>query len=140
MVGRDVEHLEVGDVVLDLGAFVRDEAELLEDARDLGHALDARVERATTDGTAGERDVDGLRDQPGRQLAAADVRPALSDGRLDGDPDRVRDGPDLRAVLGRQRTDPAEHAGQAALLAQHVELDRVERRGIGRGRDRGQGL
>ena len=36
MVGRDVEHLEVGEVVLDLRALVHDEPELAEDLGDLG--------------------------------------------------------------------------------------------------------
>ena len=46
VVGRDVEHLEVREVVLDLGALVGHEPELAEDLRDLAHRLDARVERA----------------------------------------------------------------------------------------------
>ena len=49
VVRRDVEHLEVGEVVLDLRALVDDEPELAEDLGDLAHRLDARVEAAATD-------------------------------------------------------------------------------------------
>ena len=44
MVGRDVEHLEVGQVVLDLGTLVDGEPEPAEDLGDPGHRLDDRVE------------------------------------------------------------------------------------------------
>ena len=53
MIGRDVEHLEVRAVVLDLGALVGHEPELPEDLGDLAHRLDARVERAARDRAPG---------------------------------------------------------------------------------------
>ena len=39
VVGRDVEHLEVGQVVFDLGALEDDEPELAEDLGDLGPSI-----------------------------------------------------------------------------------------------------
>ena len=136
VIRRDVEHLEVGDVVLDLGALVGDEPELLEDRGDLAHRLDARVERAAADRPAGRRDVDRLGGQAGLELAAAQRGAALGQRRLDGRADRVGDGADLRAVLGRQPADAAQDRRQSALLAEDVELERVERRGVRRSSDR----
>src|SRR4051812_50212747 len=59
MVGWDVQHLEVGEVVLDLGALEGHEPEATEDLGDLPDGLDDRVERAAADRTPGGRDVDG---------------------------------------------------------------------------------
>ncbi len=71
VVGRDVEHLEVGDVVLDLGALVDDEAELGEDLGDLAGRLDDRVQGAAADRPAGRRDVRRLGGEACRELRAA---------------------------------------------------------------------
>ena len=49
VVRRDVEHLEVRQVVLDLRALVDHEAELLEDRGDLARRLDDRMEGAAAD-------------------------------------------------------------------------------------------
>ena len=51
---------------------------------------------------------------------------ARRQGRLDRPADLVRDRSDARSILGRQRADPAEDRRQAALLAEHVQLERLE--------------
>ena len=61
------------------------------------------------------------------------LRPALGQGGLDRAPDDVGDRTDPRAVIGRQAADPAQDRGEPALLAQDVELERLERGDI-RGR------
>ena len=127
MVGRDVEHLEVGEVVLDLRALVHDEAELGEDVGDLAHRLDARVQAAAPDRPAGQRDVERLGGEAPGQRGAAQLCPALGQGGLDRAPDDVGDRTDPRAIIGRQPADPAQDRGEPALLAQDVELERLER-------------
>ena len=102
VVGRDVEHLEVGQVVLDLRALEDDEPELAEDLGDLAHRFDARMEAAAADLAAGCRDVDGLGRQASGQGGAAQVGAALGEGRLDVTADRVRDRADARPVVRRQ--------------------------------------
>ncbi len=67
------------------------------------------------------------------QRGAAQLRPALGQGGLDRAPDDVGDRTDARAIIGRQAADPAQDRGEPALLAQDVELERLERGDI-RGR------
>jgi hypothetical protein len=136
VVGRDVEHLEVGEVVLDLRALVGHEPELLEDLGDLAHRLDARVQRAAVDGPAGRGDVDRLGGQARLELRAPERAAALAERTLDRLADRVGDGADLGPILSRQRADPAQHRREPALLAQDVKLEGLESRDIGGGLDR----
>ena len=123
------------EVVLDLGALVDDEPELAEDLGDLAHRLDARVERAAADRPAGRRDVDAPRRRGGRRgpsraasvprsarAASMAVRTALATAPTRG-----------RSSAGR-RADPAQDAGQPALLAEDVELERLERGDVRRWR------
>src|SRR6187431_2298511 len=138
VVGRDVEHLEVRDVVLDLGTLVYDEPELLEDRGDLAHRLDTRVERAATERPTGRRDVDRLALQAALELAAAECRAAVGQRGLDRLADPVGDGTDLRSVFGRQAADATQDRRQSPLLAEDVELERIERRSVGRRSDRGE--
>jgi hypothetical protein len=58
MIRGDVEHLEVGQVVLDLGPFVDDEAELAEDLRDRLDRLGNGMQRAPGDRPARQGHVD----------------------------------------------------------------------------------
>ena len=139
VVGRDVEHLEVGDVVLDLRALVDDEPELGEHVGDLAGGLGDRVEGAAADRPAGRRDVGGLGGEPGRELGAAETRSSLGQRGLDGRADLVRDGADLRAILGGQRADPAQDRRELALLAQDLDLLDVERRRVRRAGGRRDG-
>ena len=128
---------KLSQVVLDLGALVDHEPELAEDLRDLAHRLDARVERAAPDRPAGRRDVDRLGREARRELGPAQARRRAAEGGLDRRPDGVGDRADLGPVLGGQAADPAQHRGQAALLAEDVELERLERRACpGRPRSR----
>ena len=140
VVGRDVEHLEVGQVVLDLRALEDDEPELAEDLGDLGHRLDARVEAAAADPAAGRRDVDGLGRQATGQGRAAQVGAALGEGGLDVAADGVGDGADARPVVGRQRPDPAQDGRQATLLAEDVDIERLERGDVAGRRGRREGV
>ena len=140
VVGRDVEHLEVAQVVLDLRALVHDEAELAEDLRDPPDRLVHRVERPAADRAAGRRDVDRLGADALVELAGAQPAAARGERLLDGDPDGIGHGADAGPVLGRQPADPAQRRGQAALLAEHLELERLERGGIGAVRDPRQRL
>src|SRR4029079_13499503 len=100
VIGRDVQQLEVGEVVLDLGALVDHEPELGEDPGDLGHRLDARVQGATANGPARRRDVDDLRPEARVELCRAQDLAPGADGRLDAGTDPVRHRPDLRTMLG----------------------------------------
>jgi hypothetical protein len=52
----------------------------------------------------------------------------------------VRERPDLGSILRRQPTDPAQDRSEAALLPEHVELERFERRCVGRSRDGVEGF
>ena len=140
VIERDVEHLEVAQVVLDLGRLVDDESELPEHLGDRVDGLVDRVERAAPDRPAGRRDVDRLGLEPARQRRAAQDGAAVGERALDGHPDGVGDGADTRPVVRRERTDPAEDARQPALLAEDVELERLEGGHVRRGRDRRQGL
>ena len=137
MVGRDVQRLEVVEVVLDLGTLVDLEPELAEDPGDLRHGLDRGVQRAPADGPTGHRDVDGLGGETRIELGGAQDRASLADRGLDALADGVRDGAQLRAVIRRQRADAPQHSGEPALLAEHLELDRLERSDVRRARDGG---
>ena len=88
----------------------------------MGWSVPRRIGRpgvVTSTGSAASRSVSA---EPRRS------RPALGEGGVDGRPDAVGDGPDPWSVVGRQCADPAQDAGQAALLAQDVELERLEGR------------
>ena len=65
---------------------------------------------------------------------------AIRQGGLDRAADDVGDGADPRPILRRQRADPAQDGREAALLAEDVQLDRLERRHVGGARDRGERL
>ena len=138
VVRRDVQHLEVADVVLDLGALVHDEAELPEDVGDLRDRLVDRMAAATPDGppgvvtstaSAASRVVSS---EPRSSVPRSARAPSIAVRTL------LAMAPDPRTVLGRQGADPAQDASQAPLLAEDVELERLERGDVRRGRDRGQ--
>ena len=88
-----------------------------------------RPGNVTSMASAASRAVSSL---PRRSVAA------LREGGLDGDPDGVGDGADLGPVVGAERADPAQDAGEAALLAEDVELERFERRRVRGGLDRAE--
>jgi hypothetical protein len=140
VVGRDVEHLEVGEVVLDLRALVDHEPELAEDLGDLAHRLDARVEAAAADLAARRRDIDRLGRQATGQGGATEVGASLGEGRLDVASDGVGDGTDPRPIVGRERPDPAQDGGQTALLAEDIDVERLERSDVAGRRDRRERL
>ena len=133
MVRRDVQHLEVADVVLDLGALDDHEAEPAEDLGDGADRLGDGMERAPPDRSTRRRHVEPLGAEAGLELSVAERRPPGRDGLLDAAPNGVRDRPDVRTLLGRQRADAPQDRGQAALLAEDVEVERVERREVRRG-------
>ena len=96
-----------------------------------------RMQRAAADRAAGRRDVDGLgaearrrarwsRSPPPRAASAASMatRTALATAPTRG-----------RSSAGSPPM-PAQHRGQAALLAEHFELDRLERGRVGAVGDR----
>jgi hypothetical protein len=68
----------------------------------------------------------------------AELEATFGQRRLDGLSDLVRDGPDARPVFRRQRPDAAQHGRQIALLAEVLDLQLVECRGIRRFGDLGQ--
>jgi hypothetical protein len=138
MIGRDVEHLEVGQIVLDLGSLVDAEPEPAEDVGDPAHRLDERVEGTPSHRPAGRGHVDRLGRQPAGQLAGSEGRAPFGQGRLDRGPDLVGDRANPGPILGRQAPDPAQDAGQRALLAEDLDLERVEGRAVGSGRNRRQ--
>ena len=140
MIGRDVQHLEIAEVVLDLRSLVDHEPELPEDLGDLADGGRDGMERAAPDGSPGRRDVDGLGGELPLQGLLAEADAALRQGRLDRHADGVRDRADLGPIVGRQRADAAQDAGQPTLLAEDVEVDRLEAgHAVARG-DRRQGL
>ena len=96
--------------------------------------------RAAPDRPAGRRDVDRLGGQAAGQRRAAQGRAALGERRLDRAADGVRDGADPRPVVGRQRADAAQDRRQPALLAEDVDLERLERGDVGARGDRRQGV
>ena len=118
------------------GTLVGHEPELAEDLADLAHGLDARVERAACDGPTGRRDIDRLRGEPSLECGATQRSSALGQCAFDRGTDGIRHGTDTRPVLGRKRTDAAQNTGQAPLLAEDVEFDRLDRRDVRGGLDR----
>ncbi len=128
VIGRDVEHLEVGQVVLDLGALVgrrtrtgRRSRRSRAIASMLGWRLPRRIGRpgvVTSTVSAARRPVSA---EPRRSV------PRSARARLDVAADGVGDGADARPVVGRQRPDPAQDGRQPALLAEDVDLERLER-------------
>ena len=81
MVRGDVEHLEVGQVVLDLGPLVDHEPELPEDLGDCGDRLGDRVKRAARHGPSGQGHVHLLGREPLRLRDRAQFGAALGQGR-----------------------------------------------------------
>ena len=141
MVGRDVEHLEVRDVGLDLGSLVGHEAELAEDLGDPRDGLDDRMEGPARDDPGRRGDVDRLRGQARLERRRAGPPARLHERRLDRLAHLVHDHADPRPILDRQRADPAHEPGQrAALATEVVQVELVERRKVGCPRDAGQGL
>ena len=74
------------------------------------------------------------------ELGATQSGAPLGERAFDRVADRVGDRADLRAIVGRQRADPAQHGREPALLAEDVELERFERGDIRGGRDRRERL
>ena len=68
------------------------------------------------------------------------VGAALGEGGLDVAADGVGDGADARPVVGRERPDPAQDGRQATLLAEDVDIERLERRDVAGRRDRREGV
>ena len=139
MVERDVQHLEVGQVVLDLRALVDGEPEPAEDLGDPAHRLDDRMERAARDRPAGRGDVDRLGGQAVASSPARRTAPRSASAAFDRGPDLVGDRADPRPVLGRQAAD--SRAGppvRRAFLAQDLDLERLEGGRVRGGRDRRQ--
>ena len=132
VVRRDVEHLEVGPVVLDLRALVGHEPELLEDLGDLAHRLDARMERAAPDRPAGRGDVDGFGGEASIELRAAQRRSALRERGLDRPTDDVGDRADLGPVVRRAgRRSRAGRRVSRPFLPRTSSSMRLERRRVG---------
>ena len=77
-----------------------------------------------------------------RRPVSAEPRRSAQGERQERSRDRtahgIGDGTDPRPIVGRERADPAQDGGQAALLAQDVELERLERRDVGARGDGGQ--
>ena len=136
MVRRDVEHLEVREVVLDLRALVDDEAELAEDAGNLVDRRRDRVESAATDRPTGRRDVDRLAPETRLERGSAEQVPTLRKRGLDRLADDIRDRTNPRPIFRRQPSDPPEDRGEPTLAPEHVELERLQRRNVGRGGSR----
>ena len=130
MVGRDVEHLEVGEVVLDLGALVRRRtrtgAKISAISR-IPWMLGWSVPRAI--GRPGRRDVDGLGDQPlGQRRAAQDRAPRSARAASIAVRTALATAPTRGRSSAGSAPIPRRTVGEPALLAQHVELERLERR------------
>ena len=79
------------------------------------------------------------REAPG-QGGAAQVGAALGEGGLDVAADGVGDRADARPVVGRERPDPAQDRRQPTLLAEDVDVERLERRDVAGRRDRREGV
>ena len=105
MVGCDVEHLEVGQVVLDLRSLVDDEAEPTEDLGDPAHRLDDRMEGASADRPTRRGHVERLPGEAVGQLGGPQPRATLGKGGFDRCPDLVGDRADPRPVVGWQAAD-----------------------------------
>ena len=141
MVGRDVEHPEVRGVRLDLRPLVRDEPELAEDLLDPLDRLQHRVEAASRDATGRGRDVDGLGLEAGRHGRRPGRRARLGERRLDRVADLVHDDADPRPILGWEAPNAAHERRERAALATEVgDVELVERRDVGGGRNPWQRL
>ena len=122
------------------GALEDDEPELAEDLGDLAHRLDAGMEGPAPDRPARRRDVERLGGEAPRLRGAPQVRAPRRERPFDGRTNRVRDCADPWPVLRRQRADAAQDGGQATLLAQDVELERLEGGDVAHRGDRGEGV
>ena len=124
MVGRDVEHLEVRDVVLDLGdsKTTNPNRPKISAISAIASMLGWRLPRATgrpavvTSSPSAPRRVSRAAELHGGPTPAPRKPPRSQPGW--GWPP-----PDLRSVLGRQRADAARDEGQPTLLAQDVHLE-----------------
>ncbi len=125
MVRRDVEHLEVGDVVLDLRALVDHEFELVEDPLAIsrtvsliGCSVPRRIDRpGVVTSTVSAQPGGELRRPPAAGPPPAPPPPPPAPRWPRRPPSAGPDG---------QRPDPAQHGRQVALPAQLLQLDRVE--------------
>ncbi len=94
------------------------------------------MERAAADRAARQGHVDRLRAQTLPELRVAEDAAPLANRAFDRGSNAVGDRPDRRPVVGRQCADPAQDAGQAALLAEDLDLEDIDRRHLRRSLDR----
>ena len=127
MMGRDIERLEVVVVVLDLGAFRDLEAELAEQCLDARQRPGDGVQPARAAAAPGQGHVQALFRQAPLQGLPLQIGLARFDGRLQPLLGLVDDGPGHLALLGRQAAELLQPGRQAALLAEVLHTDGVQR-------------
>ncbi len=77
------------------------------------------------------RHVQSLPDEAGGELRRTEIAASLAERRLDRSPNGVRDGADPGPVVRGERSDAPQHTRQLALLAEHLDLESIERRRVG---------
>jgi hypothetical protein len=135
MLGRDVERGEVVPVVLDVRPLGDRETHLAEDRGQLVDGLADRVHAAIGQRARRQRDVDALARQPRIQLGLGKADAP----RLDQPGDLVLGQIERRAaglaLVGLDRAQRLHQLGDAALLAQPLDAQRLQRRTVGGGGD-----
>ena len=139
MVRGDIEHLEVGQVVLDLGPLVHHEAELAEDLGDGLDRLGDRMQRSAPDRPAGS--VTSTFSAASRRAWtwALSSAPRAASAPLTASPTSLAIAPTRGRSSAGKRADPAQDGSQVALLAEVLDLKRFQGCGIGRGGNLRQG-
>ncbi len=97
------------------------------------------MERAARNWPARQRYIDLLRGQAEGLDLPVQISAANGQGSLDGLTHLIGHGPYARPVLGRERTDATQDGSEIALLAQVLDLERLERHRISCGRNLRQG-
>ena len=87
MLGRDVERIEVVEIVLDMRTLGDGEAHLAEDRHQLFHGLADRVDEADLTRARGQGDVDALLDEAPLEVHLLQLRLACFDRALQRDLD-----------------------------------------------------
>ena len=145
VVCRDVERLEVVPVVLDFGPFLDREARVAEQRLDATARARDRVQAARLLPAPRQGDVDAACREPTLELGAVEFGLARVDGRGEFVAHGVDAGAGGLALVGRERAQGLELRCDGTLLAEELDLERLEvGQGGGRGRARpgvgGQGF
>ena len=126
MVGGDVERLEVVPVVLDLGPALHREAGVAEQRLDAAPRAAHRMQAARLLAPARLRDVDAAGRELALEFGLLERRLPLGHDGRERVPRRVDARTRLAALLGSETPERLEQRGHRALLAEQLDLERLD--------------